>query len=122
MSQSLSSLGARLARIAPLTDGLIASAELTAKAARQKYREIRPRRSGRVLRAGADTPLWNELAKACAEKLNRYGDKAKLARILGVSRQRLHVLLVSRIACTDSERTLQLLAWFQARRSGKNPS
>jgi hypothetical protein len=74
------------------------------------------------MRPGPDTPLWNELARACAGRLAKYGDKAKLARVLGVSRQRLHVLLVARTACADAERTLQLLAWLNARRQGRDPA
>lgn len=122
MDNSLGVLGPRLSQLAPLTDPLIAAAEVTAAAARRKYRAIRRRKAGRPPRAGADTPLWNELARACAAQLTRYGEKAKLARLLGISRQRLHVLLVSRSACTDSERTLMLLAWLNARAHGKDPN
>jgi hypothetical protein len=122
MNPALSPLAARLQRIAPLTDGLIAAAEITAKAARKKYREVTRRRGYEALRPGPDTPLWNELARACAQTLTRYGEKAKLARLVGMSRQRLHVLLVARTACADAERTLQLLAWLRARRRGRNPA
>ena len=122
MGNSLSLSAAQLNRIAPLTDALIAVAEATAKVARKKYREAIRRRGYEALRPGPDTPLWNELARACAQDLTRYGEKAKLARRLGVSRQRLHVLLVARTACADAERTLQLLAWLQARRHGRNPA
>jgi hypothetical protein len=120
VSSFISPLAARLNRIAPLTDGLIAAAEATARVARKKYRDVRRRRGYEALRPGPDTPLWNELARVCAHNLTRYGDKAKLARVLGVSRQRLHVLVVSRTACADAERTLQLLAWLQARRRGSD--
>jgi len=120
MSSAPSPLAAHLNRIAPLTDTLIAAAEVTARAAHKKYREARRRRGYEALRPGSGTPLWNELVRACAANLTRYGEKAKLARILGVSRQRLHVLLVSRTACGDAERTLQLLAWLHARRQGRD--
>ncbi len=120
MSTSPSPSAARLNRIAPLTDTLIAAAEATAKIAGKKYREAKRRRGYEALRPGGDTPLWNELVRACAASLGRYGEKAKLARVLGVSRQRLHVLLVARTACADAERTLQLLAWLQARRHGRD--
>lgn len=122
MSSSLSPSAARLNRIAPLTDVLIAAAEATAKLARKKYREARRRRGYEALRPGSDTPLWNELARACVSDLARYGEKAKLARLLGVSRQRLHMLLVAQTACADAERALQLLAWLQARRHGRDPA
>jgi hypothetical protein len=120
VSSFISPLAAHLNRIAPLTDGLIAAAEATARVARRKYHDARRRHGYGALRPGPATPLWNELAQACAHHLTRYGDKAKLARVLGVSRQRLHVLVVSRTACADAERTLQLLAWLQARRHGSD--
>ena len=113
-------LAGHMNRIAPLTDMLIAAAEATARVARKKYREAKRRRGYEALQPGSETPLWNELAWACAQNLTRYGEKAKLARVLGVSRQRLHVLLVARTACADAERTLQLLTWLQARRQGRD--
>ena len=79
------------------------------------------RRPGRftVLRPGPDTPVWNELVRHAAPYLRKRGDKVRLARLLGISRQRLHQLLVGRTACADAERTLLLLAWVHARRSGQ---
>ena len=56
-----------LNRIAPLTDTLIAAAEATARIARKKYREARRRRGYEALQPGSETPLWNELARACAQ-------------------------------------------------------
>lgn len=79
----------------------------------------RPVRRGWTLQPGADTPVWNELVRLAAPYLRKRGDKVKLARLLGLSRQRLHQLLVARTACADAERTLLLLAWVQARRSGR---
>ena len=122
MNPDYSLLTARLQRIAPITDGLIKAAEITAKAARKRYREVRRKRGNTALRPGPETPLWNELVKACAKTLTVYGEKAKLARLLGISRQRLHVLLVARTACADAERTLQLMAWLQSRHSGRDPA
>jgi hypothetical protein len=76
-----------------------------------------PRRSrGRTLRPGAATPLWNELVKTVHLNLRRRGAKVNLARYLGIHRQRLHVLIVSRQACPDAERTLMLLVWLLALR------
>lgn len=74
------------------------------------------------MRPGPGTPLWNELARAAAAELGRYGDKAKLARILGVPRQRLHEYLVAKTACPDTERALRLLAWVMANRAGNPPA
>ncbi len=112
----------RIPHIDPLLTGLVKAAEITARTVHRRYRDATRKSRGSVLRPGADTPLWNELVRACAATLKRRGEKVRLARILGISRQRLHVLLVSRTACADAERTLQLMAWLQARRSGQEPA
>jgi hypothetical protein len=54
-----------------------------------------------------------------APLLRRRGSKVHLARILGISRQRLHVCLKARTGGLDAERTLLLLAWLAARRQGR---
>jgi hypothetical protein len=79
------------------------------------------RRPGRftTLRPGPGTPVWNELVRHAAPYLRKRGDKVRLARLLGLSRQRLHQLLVERSACADAERTLLLVAWVHARRAGR---
>ena len=87
-------------------------------AGRRKKPDRRPGRFT-TLRPGPDTPVWNQLVKHAVPYLRKRGDKVKLARLLGVSRQRLHQLLVSRSACADAERTLLLVAWVHARRSGQ---
>jgi len=51
--------------------------------------------------------------------LRRRGDKVKLARLLGISRQRLNLLLKVRTACPDAERTLQLCEWLEHRRQSR---
>ncbi len=50
----------------------------------------------------------------------RYGEKARLARILRLPRQRVHELLRSRRHLPDAERTLLLLIWLQARSEGRD--
>jgi hypothetical protein len=87
-------------------------------AAKGAQRMTRPKR-GVTLKPGVDTPLWNELANAVKAQLGRRGEKAKLARILGVPRQRVHDLFNKRSALPDAERTLLLLAWLQARNQGR---
>lgn len=94
------------------------AAEQIRAAGRRKKPDRRPRPST-TLRPGPGTPVWNQLVKHAAPYLRKRGDKVKLARLLGVSRQRLHQLLVERSACADAERTLLLVAWVQARRSGQ---
>ena len=112
-------LGA-LNQLVPLADGLIAAANASATTVRKLNRARRPSLRYVALAPGADTPLWNELAAAVTRSLRGRGEKVKLARLLGLSRQRLHVLLVAKTACPDAERTLQLLAWLQARQRGIN--
>ena len=88
-------------------------------ATHKTYKERTRARRGGTLRPGHGTPLWNELARHAAAELRRRGDKTNLARDLGVSRQRLHQLLVERTATPDAERTLLLLVWLAARRDDK---
>lgn len=101
------------------TPGLVT--EELAEFFREAIRRARARRQPLVpagrwhcLRAGPDTPLWNALAQAVAVRLRRRGSKARLARLLGISRQRLHLLLVARRAYPDAERALLLLFWLQS--------
>jgi len=96
-----------------------AAVKTAARAAKGVQRLTRPKR-GLSLKPGVDTPLWNELANAVKAQLNRRGEKAKLARILGVPRQRLYDLLNQRKALPDAERTLLLLAWLHARNHGQD--
>ena len=102
---------------------ILSAAEESVRAAivEQKKRSNRPRKPYVSLRPGpTTTPVWNQLVRSAAPFFRRRGDKVKLARLLGISRQRLHQLLVARTACADAERTLLLLAWVTARRAGRN--
>jgi hypothetical protein len=74
---------------------------------------------GFALLPGRDTPLWNQLVRQVAPMLRKRGSKVKLARLLGISRQRLHICLKSRTGALDAERTLFLLAWLAAERRGR---
>ncbi len=81
-------------------------------------RRLAPRegpRTQRSLRPGAETPLWNAVRAAIAAELTRYGDAARLARFLGLSRQRLHELIRAGAGVPDGERMLLLLVWLQMR-------
>ena len=97
--------------------------EAAVEAARHNAKKIlrlrRPRR-GQTLHPGVDTPLWNVLAGAVEAQLTRYGEKARLARVLGLPRQRVHDFLRARRHLPDAERTLLLLAWLHARRNGSD--
>lgn len=75
---------------------------------------------GSTLQPGAKTPLWNELVKQTLPWVEKRGSKARLARFLGLPRQRLQDCLKSQRACLDAERTLRLLCWVAARQQGRD--
>ena len=96
-----------------------AAAASVRRAACRRQRE-RPRpRIGQTLRPGPATPLWNELVKQALPYLRKRGEKVKLARILGVPRQRVHEYVRARNACGDAERALLLLCWVARRKQGR---
>ncbi len=76
-------------------------------------------RRGWALHPGEGTPLWNELVRQVTPHLARRGSKARLARQLGLPRQRLQDCLKAKRAMLDAERTLLLLAWLSARQEGR---
>lgn len=83
----------------------------------------RPRNpGGATLRPGPATPLWNRLATQVRPLLKPRGEKAQLARLLGVHRQAVTEYFASGSRMPDAERTLLLLEWLQARRHGKRPA
>ena len=77
---------------------------------------------GATLRPGPATPLWNRLASQVRLLLKPRGEKAQLARLLGVHRQAVHEYFASGSRMPDAERTLLLLEWLQARQHGKRPN
>jgi hypothetical protein len=83
------------------------------------------KRRGRApltLRPGAETPHWNELRRQLRPHVRKYGMQAKLGRVLGLTRQRIHAFLTRGSEMPDAERTLQLVAWFVAAQAGRSPS
>src|SRR5687767_7300901 len=108
-------MAGHLQYLTPAADALFEATEWAVLSARKKLHARLDKQTGHVLQPGSGTPLWNELAKAVQKHLRHRGDKAKLARMLGVPRQRLHLLIVAKTACPDAERTLLLLAWLAAR-------
>lgn len=97
-----------------LMDAAIESARRSAK---NVYRATRPR-VGETLKPGLDTPMWNQLRTAVESRLVRRGEQARLGRVLGLPRQRVHEMIRSRHHLPDAERTLVLLAWLHARNNG----
>lgn len=90
-----------------------------ASRAKDARRRRRTPKRGLTLQPGPDTPIWNELVRQVRPHLRKRGSKNQLARILGVSRQRLRVCLKAERGCLDAERTLLLLAWLCARAQGR---
>lgn len=98
-----------------LNEGLVELARASARRAQGPLKRRLQVRRWQALRPGMDTPLWNALARAVQAQLTRRGEKSRLARMLGISRQRLHMLIVVKTAYPDAERALLLLVWLQAR-------
>lgn len=99
-----------------LMEAVVKSVQRSAQIARAHRR---PRR-GATLKPGPETPLWNELAAAVQGQLTRHGEKARLARVLNLPRQRVHEFLRARRHLPDAERALLLLVWLQARHEGRD--
>ena len=78
------------------------------------------RRIGQTRRPGPGTPLWSELVRQARPHLRKRGEKVKLARILGLPRQRIQDCIKARTACLDAERTLLLLCWVACRQQGRD--
>lgn len=102
-----------------LLNALLEEAAASVLEAKDKNRRARRRRVGATLRPGAETPLWNELRTAVHLSTRKYGDQVKLARILGLPRQRVNSYLTGGGQMPDAERTLLLIGWLAAHKEGK---
>jgi hypothetical protein len=92
--------------------------------ARRVHRSLRPRRPGSYAtrRRGFYSPMWNVFAALLRQALQPYGAKARLARYLGLPRQRLNDFLTGRSRLPDAELTLRLLHWLTEFRAGRDVS
>lgn len=109
------------------------AAENAARAAgRETFRAIDAREHGKdIPDAGAlgtndstaqsTTPMWDVLAAELDKALHQPGARARLARYLGVPRQRITDYTKGRRA-PDAEITLRLLHWLAAAQAGQDPS
>jgi len=79
---------------------------------------VNPVRRGVTLRPGVQTPLWNFLREEMKPFLKEHGVQARLGRLLGLHRQAVNAYFTRGSRMPDAERTLLLLAWLMARRSG----
>lgn len=91
---------------------------------RRAHAALRRRRKGsyRARRPGAESPLWNVCARLLRDELTAYGSKARLARYLGVPKQRLNDFLTGRNRLPDAEVMLRMLHWLGERTEGRDPS
>ncbi len=98
--------------------------ESLSPAARSSFRKRGTWRNpgGGTLRPGPATPLWNHLAAQIRPLLKLRGEKAQLARLLGVHRQAVNEYFASASRMPDAERTLLLQEWLLARRKNRRPS
>jgi hypothetical protein len=98
---------------------------ISAQARASARRRMSPRRTGRggaTIRPGSDTPLWNKLVDEVRPLLKARGEKAQLARLLGVPRQSVSEYFVNHRRMPDAERVLLLQEWLCVRQSGKRPA
>ncbi len=104
-----------------LLDLLVIAAEAGFHRAQRSTRR-RTARSGHARRPGADSPLWNVLAAELRTALAPHGAKARLARYLGIPKQRLTDYLTGRRRLPDAELTLRLLTWLTSQHTGRDPA
>ena len=85
---------------------------------------LRPRRKAayKTRRPGYDTPMWNVCATLIKAELLARGSKVRLARYLGIPRQRLQDFLRGRSRQPDAELLLRMLHWMAEKRAGRDLS
>lgn len=104
-----------------LGEALTIAAETGAK---RIHLAMRPKRKGsyRTRRPGYDTPLWNVCATLIKAQLLPRGAKVRLARYLGIPRQRLQDFLRGRSRLPDAEVLLRMLHWLSEKQAGRDLS
>lgn len=102
--------------------GLLADA--AEESVKQVKKHLKSRRRGSYLtrRPGDDTPTWNACAALLREELKSYGSKARLARYLGIPKQRLSDYLKNGSRMPEAETLLQILNWLAQKQSGRDIS
>ncbi len=92
--------------------------------AKRVHLAMRPKRKGsyRTRRPGYDTPLWNVCATLIKAQLLPRGAKVRLARYLGIPRQRLQDFLRGRSRLPDAEVLLRMLHWLAEKQAGRDLS
>jgi hypothetical protein len=95
-----------------------------AAASRRIHQALRPHRKAgyHTRKPGFDTPLWNFYSTMLKRELRVHGSKVRLARYLGIPKQRLQDFLNARSRLPDAELTLRMLHWLSARYDGTDHS
>lgn len=106
----------------PLEAVLGAISDSARASARKRLSARRPNAGGTTIRPGTGTPLWNRLVEEVRPLLKGRGEKAQLARLLGVQRQAVNEYFVRRRRMPDAERVLFLQEWLRVRKPGKRPA
>jgi hypothetical protein len=97
------------------------AAEVAADRAAKAFKSSR-NKTGCSRHPGHASPLWNICATQLKNELAAYGSKARLARYLGIPRQRLQDFLHDRSRLPDAEIALRLLHWLSEKRNGRDLS
>jgi len=99
-------------------------AEVATSGAQKMQQRLKPRRRGsyRTRRPGEDTPMWNACVVLLQEELRPYGSKVRLARYLGIPKQRITDFLKNGSRMPEAETLLQILNWLAQKRSGTDLS
>lgn len=105
----------RLQPLVILSDVMEVAAETGAKRAQAALRKRQ--RAGIVRRQGADTPMWNLVLTELRGALGARGAKMRLARYLGVPRQRVHNFVGEKSRLPDAELALRMLHWLAEQRA-----
>jgi hypothetical protein len=98
---------------------LYESAEAAAKFGAHALRERRGP-GYRTRRPGTQSPLWNICADLLRAELHVRGSKVRLARFLGIPKQRLNNFLKANDRLPDAELTLRLLNWLAHKRADRD--
>jgi hypothetical protein len=104
----------QLRRTLEMTDSLVSGfAHIADVGYERARRRLRQRRAiGQMRHPGHDTPYWNVFAAQLRQALRPHGAKAKMARYLGLPRQRITDFVSARRRLPDAEITLRLLHWL----------
>jgi len=99
-------------------------AEVAEASARQVKKKLKPNRRGSYLtrRPGVETPMWNACAAMLRDELKPYGSKVRLARYLGIPKQRVTDYLKNGSRMPEAETLLQILNWLAQKQTGRDLS